>query len=133
MNFRIKEIAQSKGITQVKLAELLGVSEANVKYYYLTKTLNTQTLEKLADALNVQVWELLATPHEILATLKGSVEMDGKRIPLRQLALSYIDKDISTTMETDEESDVTPEASEEETSTDDTPLENEEPADTQES
>ena len=50
---RIKEILKEKGITQQELADKLGV---------------TETLERIANALNVPMWQLFASPNEVQQT-----------------------------------------------------------------
>jgi len=61
MNFRIKEICKDKGVTITQLA-----SELNIKQESLSRTINgnptIETLEKIADALNVPVTELFEQP-----------------------------------------------------------------------
>jgi transcriptional regulator with XRE-family HTH domain len=65
MNFRnrIKEICNSKGISQKELAEKLGITDIS-----LNKTLRgdypqLQSLEKIANALGVPVTELFEPPQ----------------------------------------------------------------------
>ena len=57
MILRIKEICKQKGITQKALAEKIGMSA-----FGLSKAINgnptIKTLDKIADALGVKVWDL---------------------------------------------------------------------------
>ena len=57
MGLRIIEICKQKGITQKELAEKIGMSAVG-----LSKAINgnptIKTLEKIADALGVNVWDL---------------------------------------------------------------------------
>lgn len=61
---RIKDILKEKGITQVELADKLGVSRSSI-----VKTLagnpSQETLEKIASALEVPMWQLFASPSEV--------------------------------------------------------------------
>ena len=67
MRFRVKELAKAKGVTMEALAQSLGYTRQN-----LTKTLSNNptlsTLERIADALNVDVIELLAPSTETRIT-----------------------------------------------------------------
>ena len=64
---RIEEILKEKGITQQELADKLGVTRISV-----VKTLagnpSQETLEKIANALNVPMWQLFASPNEVQQT-----------------------------------------------------------------
>lgn len=63
MQFKIKEIRKEKGYSQEKLSELSGVSRnliARLETGELTST-STNTLFKLAQALNVKVKSLFFT------------------------------------------------------------------------
>ena len=61
---RIKEILKEKGLTQQELADMLGITRISI-----VKTLagnpSQETLEKIATALNVPMWQLFASPSEI--------------------------------------------------------------------
>lgn len=65
MQFKIKQIREEKGLTQEKLSELSGVSRnliARLETGELAST-STNTLFKLARALNVKVENLFFTNH----------------------------------------------------------------------
>ena len=51
---RIKELCQGQGITQKELAEKMGISDIS---------LQLQTLEKIANTLNVPIAELFEKPN----------------------------------------------------------------------
>lgn len=72
---RIKEILKSKGVTQQGLADMLGVTKISV-----AKTLignpTQQTLEKIATALDVPMWQLFASPGDVVKEITG-----GDRCP----------------------------------------------------
>lgn len=61
---RIKDILKEKGITQQELADRLGVTRISV-----VKTLagnpSQETLERIASALNVPMWQLFASSDEV--------------------------------------------------------------------
>jgi transcriptional regulator with XRE-family HTH domain len=59
---RLKELRKIHGVTQEKFSERTGIS---YKYYQAIETgvkkeLRISTLERLADAYGIEVWELLA-------------------------------------------------------------------------
>ena len=62
---RIKEILKEKGITQQELADMLGVSHQSIKQTLNAPSVTTSTLEKIATALNVPMWQLFASPAEV--------------------------------------------------------------------
>lgn len=70
MNHRIKELIKEKGYTQQELAEKLGITRVG-----LTQMVNGKpsypTLEKIAEALGVEMWELFKSKAEIL---EGNME-----------------------------------------------------------
>ena len=56
----IKEIRKRKGITQVQLAQMLGVTQGAVQKLETGENdLTGKMLRKLASVLNVEPWELL--------------------------------------------------------------------------
>lgn len=61
---RIKDILKERGVTQVELADMLGVSRSSI-----VKTLagnpSQETLEKIATVLGVEMWELFASSEEV--------------------------------------------------------------------
>lgn len=66
MKVRIKEIMVEKGVSSVSLADIIGVSKVTVSNLINNKTMpSVETLEKIATALNVPMWQLFASPEEI--------------------------------------------------------------------
>lgn len=65
MNIRIKEIMQQKGINNVVLADKLGISKQAVGKMINAESLTTASLEKIASALDVPVWQLLISPDDV--------------------------------------------------------------------
>lgn len=62
---RIKEILKEKGMTQQELADKVGVSYQSMKQTLNASSVTTATLGKIAEALNVQMWELFASIDDI--------------------------------------------------------------------
>lgn len=69
MSLRIKEIIKEKGITITMLAEMVGVTQANMSLIVNEKS-NPQlkTLQRVADALQVPINELFTEPAEDTVT-----------------------------------------------------------------
>ena len=55
---RIKELLKEKRLTQQELADKMNVSLS-------AGSLTTATLEKIATALDVPMWQLFASPEEV--------------------------------------------------------------------
>lgn len=72
---RIKELLKEKGITQKEFADKLGMTTVGLSQILNGKPSYT-TLEKIASALDVQVWELLVSRDEIV----GDQEPGGSSI-----------------------------------------------------
>ena len=62
---RIKELLIEKGCTQQELADMVGVSYQSMKQTLNAPSVTTSTLEKIATALNVPMWQLFASPEEV--------------------------------------------------------------------
>lgn len=62
---RIKELLKEKGLTQQELADKVGVSYQSMKQTLNAPSVTTSTLEKIATALNVPMWQLFASPEEV--------------------------------------------------------------------
>ena len=54
---RIKEVLKENGYTQQMLADKMNVSLSAVKQMVSAGSLTTSTLEKIASALNVPIWQ----------------------------------------------------------------------------
>ncbi len=61
IRLKIKEVAEAKNISQRKLSKLSGVDIKNIQRIYRNPTsiVNTETLDKIAKVLGVDVRELL--------------------------------------------------------------------------
>ena len=64
MEHRIKELIKEKGYTQQEFADLLGMSRVGLAQIENGKP-SYPTLEKIATALNVPMWQLFASPDEV--------------------------------------------------------------------
>jgi transcriptional regulator with XRE-family HTH domain len=65
MQLRIKELCKNKGITLNQLAEKIGISQPSISGIATGKQKPSfDTLEKLAEALEVSPAELFAVPKE---------------------------------------------------------------------
>lgn len=62
---RIKELIKEKGFTQKEFADKLGMTTVGLSQILSGKPSYT-TLEKIASALGVEVWELLVSREEII-------------------------------------------------------------------
>lgn len=69
---RIKELLKEKGLTQQELADKVGVSYQSMKQTLNAPSVTTSTLEKIATALNVPMWQLFASPEEIQSKSDGA-------------------------------------------------------------
>ena len=64
MMTRIKDILKERGVTLNELAESLGVSRQALSKQVQGKML-IETAEKIANALDVPLWQLFADPVEV--------------------------------------------------------------------
>ena len=72
MAHRIKELIKEKGYTQQEFADLLGMSRVGLVQIVNGKP-SYPTLEKIATALNVPMWQLFASPEEIARQAKNDL------------------------------------------------------------
>lgn len=67
---RIKELIKERGMTQEQFARKLGLSRITV-----VKTLSgnpsVETLKKMANVLDVPMWQLFATKEEVIGEEQG--------------------------------------------------------------
>lgn len=57
----------SKGFTNVSLGERMGISKQAIGQMLKADSLTTASLEKIASALDVPMWQLFASPEEVAA------------------------------------------------------------------
>lgn len=75
MELRIKDICKQKGLLQKELAEKVGVTDIALRAS-LKGNPTVSTLEKVANALNVEVWELFTeSPGE--SEISGFIKAKG--------------------------------------------------------
>ena len=72
MNHRIKELIREKGYTQQQFADKLGLTRERLNAIVNGKP-SYPNLERLAEALGVEMWELFASRQEILANTHGEI------------------------------------------------------------
>lgn len=65
-SFRIKDVLDERHLSQAQLAEKMNVSASAIKQFLNAKSLSTSTLQKIANGLNVPLWQLIISPSEIL-------------------------------------------------------------------
>lgn len=70
---RIKEVCKEKGVKVMDLSTMIGVSQTNTSNIINGKVNpSLETLEKIASALNVPMWQLFASPEEIQPQSDGA-------------------------------------------------------------
>lgn len=62
---RVKEVLKENKCTQQMLADRMNISLSAVKQMVSAESLTTATLEKIATALGVPMWQLFASPEEV--------------------------------------------------------------------
>ena len=62
---RLKEILQERNITNVALADMLHITKQAAGKLVNASSINTATAERIAQALNVPLWQLFASPEEV--------------------------------------------------------------------
>lgn len=91
---RIQELRKARKYTQEELAEMIGIGTPNISNFETGKfSPAVETLEKLAKALNVEVYELylfkpLKSSEEIIEELEAVIHSDEKI--LRMLYKFYL-------------------------------------------
>ena len=68
---RIKDVLKEKGLTQPELAEKMGISVSAVKKMLGADSLTTTTLEKIATAVGVPVWQFFISPDDLANQVGG--------------------------------------------------------------
>lgn len=71
---RIKDLIKEKGYTIKSLAEKIGITRESLSRMLVSPSY--PTLEKIATALDVPMWQLFASPGEVVKEITG-----GDRCP----------------------------------------------------
>lgn len=66
---RIKEVIKENGFTITSLADKLGIARESLSRMIVSPSY--PTLEKIATALDVPMWQLFASPAEVAKETKG--------------------------------------------------------------
>lgn len=69
---RIKELIKEKGYTQQQFADKLGITRVTLSTQ-INGTANISSYEKIAEALEVPMWQLFASPEEVRKESGASV------------------------------------------------------------
>lgn len=80
---RIKELLKEKRMTQQELADKMNVSLSAVKQMVSAESLTTTTLEKIATALDVPMWQIFASPSEVQKEIDGGYKCPNCGYPLK--------------------------------------------------
>ena len=75
MNVYIKEILAQKGLTQKDIAAKMGVTQSNISATISRRSF--QTLERIAAALEVEPWQLLAPPAVVDELKQARAQRSG--------------------------------------------------------
>ena len=74
MRLRIKELMEVKGVTSASIAAIVGIHKVSVSNIINGKiNPSAETLEKFAEALGANMWELFASKEEIMEQNKNTV------------------------------------------------------------
>lgn len=77
---RIREIIKEQDITTKEIAEKIGISVSALNQN-ISGNPSVRVLEEIATALNVPVWQLFASPEEVMSSekeLTASISYRGK-------------------------------------------------------
>lgn len=69
---RIKDVLKEKGLKQQDLAEKMGISLSAVKQMLGADSLTTSTLERIAAAVDVPVWQFFISPDNLANQVGGN-------------------------------------------------------------
>lgn len=69
---RIKDVLKEKGLKQQDLAEKMGISLSAVKQMLGADSLTTSTLERIAAAVDVPVWQFFISLDDLANQVGGN-------------------------------------------------------------
>lgn len=69
---RIKDVLKEKGLKQQDLAKKMGISLSAVKQMLGADSLTTSTLERIAAAVDVPVWQFFISPDDLANQVGGN-------------------------------------------------------------
>ena len=70
MKLRIKELMEEKGVTSISMAAAIGVHKVSFSNIINGKiNPSAETLEKIAEALGVEMWELFKSKTELVGQI----------------------------------------------------------------
>ena len=78
---KIRELIEEKGLTQRQFAELVGIHYITLSNNLKNDNFSHKSIEKIADALHLSVYDLLADEAQSKATfskVEGYIEYNGK-------------------------------------------------------
>lgn len=80
MQVYIKEMLAAKGLTQKELAKQMGVTQSNISA--IISRPSFPTLERIAAALDVEPWQLLAPPAVVEELKQARAQEAGQGVRL---------------------------------------------------
>lgn len=84
MNFRIKDIAKERGLSLIELADKIGVTY-NTLNRNISANPTIDTLQKIADALNVHITELFQKPIGNTPAVSGFIKIENKIYEIKSI------------------------------------------------
>ncbi len=90
---RIKEVCKEKGVKVMDLSTMIGVSQTNTSNIINGKVNpSLETLEKIASALNVPMWQLFASPEEVTGDNELTALIQHKKDSYKTVTIEELKK-----------------------------------------
>lgn len=80
---RIKDLCREKGLTKAEVAEKLGIKPSSFSQMLSRNGFTLPTLEKLAEAFDVPVWQLFVEENKEESNVFGVIVVDGEHIVVK--------------------------------------------------